>query len=959
VLCRVRIALLVFIGWTTIVACASQVLSGAPYAVSITVTAEKTASPGDFVTHVYTISNIGTLDDEYELGVTTPTGWVTLGVPSSVQVAARESEKLFVTLVVPGTAQAGTYEATLSATSVGDTSVTSQATAHVTVSPASGIVAAWAQEPPRVQPGMGAQGTFTVTNIGNIADTYTIELSSSSDCTVALSKSQIFLFPGETLEIALTLTVPFTLTPGSRYSFTLGLTSTEHLDVSTALVHSSRVAPPPPEEVGGSIFPSWPATVSLAFDETGLTGASLSGTADLEGIGTFSASMSATPAELATPTGSFSTDAWRISLGGGGVSGGFGSVSGGGTGITLFGKVGNMLSSELVIAENTAGLSVSLRWNGGSLRLVGGSNAIDAYGFQEVQFSQAFDELFSFTGSVASVSDQVSSGEAFTISPQVTVGGYRLGGSFLDVSAGFPNRRKEEAYNMTLAYANPKGSSIRLADWSLALDSSEEHTQTAGTTILTTRTLLGVATIALPFDASVRMEGRFERKESDDVPPSTDRRALELDIRISGPLSNGGKYSFSTTLKEPIDRVASTRYLGTQVNGSVSFGLALIDIASSVSFGRIVDLNTGLLQPGSVTSTFSATLSIPSIDSSPKLSLSVSNGSASLGIGLSWGDVSVSVSIPLSDGGSFSASVSTQLSISLPFFGPVYGRVIGRAFEDANENGSFDSGDEAIPDLLLILAGQEAITGDDGRFAFWPVLPGEYTLSLLELPFGLTPLRRFPLPLDVGLGQQLVLLPFAGYSSISGIVYNDANKNGRRDSGETGIPNAIVLVTGTSGRKQAITGSTGRFNIRVEPGMVEVALQVASLPKRFEPTTPATLGFDIDVRESEGVEFGAYQKPREIIFTFGPPTARFETTPREPVVGTEVAFDASSSEAVGVDLVSYDWTFRHASVLLTASGRQVTKLFSELGRWVVTLVVTDANGLQDDYQSEVVVHPSR
>jgi len=295
----------------------------------------------------------------------------------------------------------------------------------------------------------------------------------------------------------------------------------------------------------------------------------------------------------------------------------------------------------------------------------------------------------------------------------------------------------------------------------------------------------------------------------------------------------------------------------------------------------------------------------------------------------------------------------------LPFFGPAYGRVVGRAFEDANGNGLFDSGDEPIPDLLLTLAGQEAITGRDGRFAFWPVLPGEYTLSLQELPFGLAPLRHFPLPLDVGLGQQLVLLPFASYSSISGIVYNDANKNGRRDYGETGIPNAVVLVSGTSGRRQVVAGSTGRFNVRVEHGMVEVALQVDSLPRRFVPTTPATLRFDIDVRESERVEFGAYQKPREVIFTFGPPTARFEATPREPVLGTEVVFDASSSEAVGVDLVSYDWTFQHAAVLLTASGRHVTKVFSEAGRWLVTLVVTDANGLKDDYQSEVMVHPSR
>jgi len=204
VLHRFRSTPFAFMGCIIIVACASQMLLGAPYAVSITVTAEKTAAPGDFVTHVYTITNAGTSNDEYQLAVDLPAGWFSLGVPSSVQVSTGGSEKLFVTLVVPGTAEAGAYEAILSATSVGDTTVTAHATAHVTISPVSGIVAAWVQEPLRVQPGMATQGTFTITNTGNVADTFAIELLSSSNCDVALSRGQVLLFPGEMLEIVVT-----------------------------------------------------------------------------------------------------------------------------------------------------------------------------------------------------------------------------------------------------------------------------------------------------------------------------------------------------------------------------------------------------------------------------------------------------------------------------------------------------------------------------------------------------------------------------------------------------------------------------------------------------------------------------------------------------------------------------------------------------------------------------------
>jgi len=113
----------------------SQVLLGAQYSVSIGTTAEKIASPGDFVTHVCTITNTGTSNDEYQLTITTPTGWLTLGIPSSIQVTAGAGEKLFVTFVVPSTAKAGTYEGTLVATSTGNPSLTAQATALITVSP--------------------------------------------------------------------------------------------------------------------------------------------------------------------------------------------------------------------------------------------------------------------------------------------------------------------------------------------------------------------------------------------------------------------------------------------------------------------------------------------------------------------------------------------------------------------------------------------------------------------------------------------------------------------------------------------------------------------------------------------------------------------------------------------------------------------------------------------------------
>jgi len=969
-----RIAILALTSWVVIV-CFSQVVFGVPYSVSVTTTAEKTASPGDFVPHVYTITNTGTSNDEYQLTITTPTGWLTLGIPFSVQVDAGASEKLFVTFVVPSAAVAGTYEATLVATSTADSSLSAQVTALIKIPPASGVEVDWIQEPSRARPGESAKGTFSLKNSGNITDSYRIEVSSTRNCSVELSKSAVPLFPGETTQLTLAVTPSTAVTPGARYSFTLEIASIAHPDILTGLVHTSRAAPPPPEEVGGSVFPLWPVTISLAFSEEGFDSASFSGSGKLEGFGTLSASTSLTPTGLATPTGAYSTDDWRISLAGGGVSGGFGSVSGSGTGVTLFGKVGGSLSSQLVVTEDVKGLSVSCRWTDGSLRIIVGSDASTEYSFQEVQFAQILADVLSITGSVASVSEQTSSGTAFRISPEVGVDHYKVSGDLLIVSPGFPNRCQEDAYSITMAYSestaatqtllSPQkqrtGSALGVTAWSLGLDSSYKSTPTNSTVVNTlAKRLTGKASLSLPFDASMETEIKFEKEASDDIPASTDQSNVSLNASIKGPVFDNGRYSFSARVTEPIDEVTDTRYLSIDLSESFSFSLGEIDITSSITLGHITDLKTGLME--SESSSFSASLSLPSAESAPKLSLSVSNGSASLGIGLSWGDVTASVSIPLSEeGAGFSASISTRFSLAVPFFGAAYARVTGYAFVDANGNGLFDPGEKPIPGLLLTLGRQEAITGNNGtgRFAFWPVKPGTYELSLQELPFGLAPRINLPLSLNLSAGEYEVLLPFEQYSSISGIVYNDANQNGHRDAGESGIPGAVISATGGFGQRQAIASSTGRFNLKVEPGVVELSLLTSSLPNRFVPTTSATRSLNVGIQETKHVQFGAYEKPREIIFTFGSPTALFTISPTEPIAGTEVLLDASLSEAVGVDLVSYDWTFQHGELSYKASGKQVTERFSTPGQWLVTLVVTDANGLKDDYQQEVVVHPAR
>ena len=103
--------------------------------VSLEVGPRKTAKPGDLVTLVFVIENTGTVADQYNLKLTLPAGWAALPIPSQVSLTVGETKQVFLTVIVPGGATAGTYAAVLRATSVGDPSVWAEAELRVMILP--------------------------------------------------------------------------------------------------------------------------------------------------------------------------------------------------------------------------------------------------------------------------------------------------------------------------------------------------------------------------------------------------------------------------------------------------------------------------------------------------------------------------------------------------------------------------------------------------------------------------------------------------------------------------------------------------------------------------------------------------------------------------------------------------------------------------------------------------------
>jgi len=84
----------------------------------------------------------------------------------------------------------------------------------------------------------------------------------------------------------------------------------------------------------------------------------------------------------------------------------------------------------------------------------------------------------------------------------------------------------------------------------------------------------------------------------------------------------------------------------------------------------------------------------------------------------------------------------------------------------------------------------------------------------------------------------------------------------------------------------------------------------------------------------------------------GYPVARFTWTPFSPQEGEPVVFDASSSTPDGGNIVNYEWDFGDS---YKDSGKIVTHTYATPGNYIVTLNVTDSEGLWDTESKPITV----
>ncbi len=197
----------------------------------------------------------------------------------------------------------------------------------------------------------------------------------------------------------------------------------------------------------------------------------------------------------------------------------------------------------------------------------------------------------------------------------------------------------------------------------------------------------------------------------------------------------------------PIDQRASEISLSADVAVellSVAFSISRIQLQDNLTMTETDTLQyvlTFSLRPGGG-AFFSLQLSKNSVNG-------VESNEASLNLGVTLQSLEAISSISLDSNAHL--GLTTTLVFHMPFTLQlesiaIKGQVEGRVFVDQNGNQRFDPDESGLADLILVLGETQALSNNQGQFRFPPLKPGNYSLTITDLPT----LRRAESPVTDG-----------------------------------------------------------------------------------------------------------------------------------------------------------------------------------------------------------------
>ncbi|HIC95001.1 TPA: hypothetical protein EYP12_00030, partial [Candidatus Bipolaricaulota bacterium] len=888
-----------------------------------TLSPPKAGAPGDFVTHVFALRNLGP-KETFRFGLELPPGLSPVSLPSPVTLETGEEARVFVTVFITPAARAGKNTITLTAT---DTS-SAQATAVIEVLP---VAAVEVIPPPdtAADPGEEVLLPFIVVNRGNVQDEYALSASSALGFELELDLPEVVipLSPGAEGEVTVVLKIPEEAQPGGRDWVTLTATSLSFTGVSASGTTTVTILPPPPQAVGTTLFLEVPSEVSLELKRD-LVGGASTARLDFKGSGGFEGSRFELRASISDLLKTWAVRdyslRWEAPLLG------FTPLE-----LSLAKEVDEEREEELI----EAGLEGAAE---AVLLGLGLRRAIREGLVRESILSLSFRSLRGpFRASL-----EGELGVIEGLFDQSTLLGmeFEQDGISLSLRAGrtgpsFPGGDEEEVELLNDIFLPP----LFAARWSYDISHDNVEGDPTRPTVTTTASegWLRLSLQELP-SLSLGFSTEMSKSSPSDLPPITDERHRERTLRLRqelGPFS----YSISGRWEEDLDLVSGVELDRISLAGR--FTMEFTEwLRGELWLTQEVwrDLRAGT-QSSSSKMSFTLDFELnrrrrPPISAS--LTLALEEGALSFASQLG-GRVARDLALSLrgegeigAHGARFDATLECKMSFLLPLpFIVVKGRVEGYVFIDEDRDGRRDPGEPGVPGLILSIDGTKVRSnaGKEGFFRFPPLLPGRYKLRMERLPVGLAPAIPLPLEIELEKGEVLELeLPLQRVGAIEGVVFDDADRDGMRDRGERGLPGVRVVLEGVA-EMEVFTDSAGGFAFpELLPGRYLVWLDTATLPERYEPTTPTEVEVELGPGEVVIMEFGAAERPRPIIITYQPPVAEFTWSPEEPKAGERVIFDGSASFDPDGEIVKYEWDF-DGDELTDAEGMSVEWVFPEAG----------------------------
>jgi len=921
----------------------------------------RTVSPGNLAIHVFAVSHTGQSPIQVTLELVAPPGWGHLGLPPSLSLAPGDEQAVFVTVIVSRGAAAGPYRVRLV---VGwpEGEASAEATVHVIAVAGVDLV------PPRkgeVQPGDSVTYELSLVNRGNVLDRFSVDASSAHGWAVRVEPQDLTLRPGQRATVRLTLSVPAHTEPG-RDLLSVAVRSQEGAEARTAWF--TMILPPGPEAIGGTVLAELDMRLGgrLGYDpisDRRLSLITLSGDGEVLG-GEVNLMLHATgpwdPAPYSLSRFSFSYDQ--------------------GSAWVDVGEVGLRMSS-LLLSLGVAGMLAGVRTDHGEAALLTGWLGDEGRFGLRGAWLGAWGQLGLAVRETRG-EDHVRAGTLW-ISGRIfdgldirSEGGVAFSGPFLDtgflvgltaeagtalefqadafaVGPWFPSARADRAGVTMSGEWDVDGVGLRLV-----AHGERDNVLGIATVPTTMRSELSTAFdwALAEWPLAVYAGAALRRGQGFGPGPRQDWRTRILDLAVvagESPLvlRLSGRWRWEDDFTVPTtERIEEYGQRFVLTLGRTRVALTLTQTATRDGVGEIVTA-------ASLVSLYLRTAAGVAVDfrhsrhgghAGVEIPFSIAPAWSVLGrLDIGW------------DAGGEVNSVHAVIGFEYAFlwtppFLPAKGWLEGTVFVDDNGDGRRDPGEAPVGGAVLTMNRVTVASGDDGRFLFPPLAPGAYAITLERLPPGFRARTDLPLRAEVVLaGRTRVEIACERVGEISGTVYDDVNRNEIQDAAEAGLRGVTVILDRDGVQVSEVrTAPLGTFSFTDLPGgEYEVRIDVRSLPDRYELTTAEEVVVRLEPGATAEVLFGAWERPRPVVIVYQPPVADFTWSPPTPRVGQPVTFDAGTSLG---EIVRYQWEFTGDDVF-DAEGVAVTWTFPEPGFYLVALVVTDRDGLEDRIELLVVV----